>query len=89
MNIDGYQTSGYSSVPQAVFKQWYNKGMNSYLRTSGNVKKILLSGAGTVKLTLPYDCTAQTVTYIDQYGVERPATGRLIDYDAIYTQRTS
>ena len=89
MNIDGYQESGYSGVPQNVFKQWYSSSKNQYIRTSTTIKKILVSGAGTVKLTLPYDPAVQTVYYTDIYGVTREATGRLIDYVAIFNQRRS
>ena len=89
MNIDGYQESGYSSVPQNVFHQWYRSSKNQFIRTSTTIQKILVSGAGTVKLTLPYDPATQTVYYTDIYGVTREAVGRLIDYNTIYSQRTS
>ena len=91
MNIDGYQDTGYSNVPQIVFGEWYNKSLsgNRYIRTSSSIVKILVSGAGTVKLTLPYDPSTQTVYYVDSYGVTREASGRLIDYGKVYTDRTS
>ncbi|MBQ3639134.1 MAG: MBL fold metallo-hydrolase [Clostridia bacterium] len=89
MNIDGYSENHSEGVPQKVFREWYSSSKNKYIRTSSTIQKILVSGAGTVKLTLPYDPATQTVYYTDSYGVTRAATGRLIDYDAIYNQRTS
>ncbi len=89
MNIDGYQENSSRGTPQEVFGVWYYEYFNYYVRTSSNVKKILVSGAGTIKLVLPYNYAEQTVFYTDSYGVTREATGRLIDYNAIYSQRTN
>ena len=59
----------------AVFKQWYNSSLsaNRYIREAQTVKKIIVSGAGTAKLTLPYTPTGE----------------RLPDYEAIYNQSLS
>ena len=60
---------------EAVFKKWYNNSFsaNKYVRESVTVKKIIVSGAGTQKLTLPYTPTGE----------------RVPDYEAIYNQSLS
>ena len=71
MNIVGYS----GSSPTNVFKKWYYGGLtaNQYVRTSSDVKKIIVSGAGTAKLDLP--------TYT-------PTGERLPDIDKIFNERT-
>ncbi len=66
MPIVGYDSSG---NPKAVFKEWYNKGMNSWLKNSSSIKKILVSGAGTTKLSLPYAPSGERIIdYVDFYN---------------------
>ena len=71
MNIIGYNSGTY----EAVFRSWYHNSMtaNTYIRTSDTVKKIIVSGAGTQKLELPYTPTGE----------------RVPDYEAIYNERLS
>ena len=68
LNILGYQ----DGKPSPVFKQWYTGNMmaNAYIRESETVKKIIVMGAGTQKLTLPYTPTGE----------------RIPDYEANYNQ---
>ncbi len=65
MPIVGYNSSG---NPKPVFMEWYQHTMNSYLRESSDIKKIIVSGAGTEKLELPYT----------------PTGDRIVDYNAYY-----
>ncbi len=67
MPIVGYNSSG---EPKAVFEEWYKKGFNSYLKNSDTILKIIISGAGTQKLSLPYV----------------PSGDRIIDYQAYYNE---
>lgn len=71
MNIIGVE----NGEKKPIFKNWYNNGMeaNKYIRTSATVKKIIISGAGTQKLELPYTPTGE----------------RIVDYEAIYNERLS
>lgn len=71
MNIIGNQ----SGKPEEVFKGWYNNSMaaNKFIRESSMVKKIIVAGAGTEKLELPYV----------------PNGERVPDYEAIYKERLS
>ena len=57
-----------------VFKTWFNNSSqaNTYFRESASVKKIIVSGAGTEKLTLPYT----------------PSGAKVPNYEAIYNERT-
>ena len=70
MNIIGRSSSG---GYEAVFNYWYNNSMaaNKYVRESENVKKVIVAGAGTAKLELPYTPTGDKVP----------------DYKAIYNER--
>ena len=70
MNIVGYDSGNVTNV----FKKWYNGSLsaNQYVRRTMTIKKIIVSGAGTVKLDLPYT----------------PTGSRLPDYDAIFKERT-
>lgn len=75
MPVVGYQTSGYSGVPQKVFAKWYRENLaaNKYLREQvgkGKIKKIFCMGDGTVEIRLPYTPTGRVVP----------------DYDSIYGQ---
>ena len=60
MNIIGRNSSGGYEAP---FSSWYNNGMaaNRYVRESETVKKVIVSGAGTTKLELPYTPTGDKV----------------------------
>lgn len=71
MPIVGYTSSGNA---KDVFREWYLGGpsANSYIRNSSDVKKIIVSGAGTTKIELPYT----------------PSGDRLPDYVAIFEERT-
>ena len=70
MNIVGRNSSG---EYEAVFRYWYNNGMaaNKYVRESETVKKVIVAGAGTTKLELPYTPTGDKVP----------------DYNKIYNDR--
>ena len=70
MNIVGYKSGSFSNV----FKTWYNGSLsaNQYVRRATSIKKIIVAGAGTVKLELPYT----------------PTGARLPDYEAIFKERT-
>ena len=72
MNIVGYDGSGNTT---AIFRQWYNNNLdgNKYIRESETIVKIIVSGAGTQKLDLPYTPTGE----------------RLPDYEKIYNERLS
>ncbi len=52
----------------AVFKEWYEGKHNTYIKNSADVKKILVSGAGTAMLDFPYTPTGE----------------RIVDYEAYY-----
>ena len=71
MNIVGYD----SGKTTAIFKQWYNNNLdaNKYIRECETIVKIIVSGAGTQKLDLPYTPTGE----------------RLPDYEKIYNERLS
>ena len=70
MNIVGYDGDKTTNV----FRTWYNGSLsaNQYVRRATSIKKIIVSGAGTVKLELPYT----------------PTGARLPDYEAIFKERT-
>ena len=70
MNIIGRNSSGGYEAP---FRSWYNNGMaaNKYVRESETVKKVIVAGAGTTKLELPYTPTGDKVP----------------DYNKIYNDR--
>lgn len=65
---------GYEGSVKNVFKSWYNNnlGANKYVRTNSAVKKVIVSGAGTEKLELPYT----------------PSGDKVPDYEEIFTERT-
>ena len=71
MPIVGYTSSGNA---KDVFREWYLGGpsANSYIRNNTDVKKIIVSGAGTTKIELPYT----------------PSGDRVPDYVAIFEERT-
>ena len=71
MNIVGIDNG--KTAP--VFKNWYNNAMgaNKYVRESAKIKKIIVAGAGTQKLELPYT----------------PTGDRIVDYESIYNERLS
>ena len=71
MNIVGYE----GSTPSRVFKKWYEGGpsANGYFRNNSDVKKIIVSGAGTAKLELPYTPTGE----------------KLPDYEKIFQERVN
>ena len=71
MNIVGYNSTG----TELVFRYWYNNSMgaNRFIRESETVKKIIVAGAGTQKLLLPYVPTGE----------------RVPDYEKIYNDRLS
>lgn len=57
MNIIGWQETGYKTIPQEVFRPWYNTNSrvtNAWIRNSGTVKKIIVSGEGLAEIKLPY-----------------------------------
>ncbi len=56
---------GYSN--NNVFNTWYNKGFNSYIKNSTSIKKIIISGAGTEKLVLPYTPTGDRIINFNSY----------------------
>ena len=60
MNIIGRSSSGGYEAP---FSSWYNNSMaaNKYVRESETVKKVIVAGAGTTKLELPYTPTGDKV----------------------------
>ena len=70
MNIVGYE----GTTPSQVFKKWYEGGpsANSYFRNNRDIKKIIVSGAGTAKLELPYTPTGE----------------KMPDYKKIFQERT-
>ena len=70
MNIVGYE----GTTPSQVFKKWYEGGpsANSYFRNNRDIKKIIVSGAGTAKLELPYTPTGE----------------KMPDYEKIFQERT-
>lgn len=69
MNIVGYD----GSSPSAVFKKWYEGGpsANAYFRNNPDIQKIIVAGAGTAKLELPYTATGE----------------KLPDYEKIFQDR--
>jgi len=70
MNIVGYE----GSTPSKIFKKWYEGGpsANAYFRNNPDIKKIIVAGAGTAKLDLPYTATGE----------------KLPDYNKIFQDRT-
>ncbi len=73
MNIVGYE----GTTPSQVFKKWYEGGpsANSYFRNNRNIKKIIVSGAGTAKLELPYTPTGEKMPDYKKIFQERTDTG--------------
>ena len=71
MNIVSFQPS-YGRICN-VFAMWFSSGgrlpANRYLYNAEHIKKIFVSGQGTVKLELPYT----------------PTGDRIIDYNKYYT----
>ena len=65
MNIIGRSSSGGFEAP---FRSWYNNSMaaNKYVRESETVKKVIVAGAGTTKLELPYTPTGAKVPDYNQ-----------------------
>ena len=75
MNIIGWQETGYKTIPQNVFKFWFNinsptREANKFIREDDRVKKFIVSGAGEAELVLPYHPTGE----------------RLPDYEKIFEE---
>ncbi len=70
MNVVGYQTSGYSSVPQNVFDYWHKRQIlpNYYICYQASyVKKIIVSGMGDAQISLPYTPTGEKLPDFNAY----------------------
>ncbi|MCQ2414265.1 MAG: MBL fold metallo-hydrolase [Clostridia bacterium] len=68
MNVVGWQgKESYSKTPDNVISTWYRKlSANKYIWDSTSVKKIILSGEGTQKISFPYQLpTSRTRPNLD------------------------
>lgn len=80
MNVVGYQETGYSTVPQNVFKIWHTKTQGAYAMPNyyicyqaTYVKEIVIAGMGDAEINFPYTPTG--------YGTN---ANRLPDFNAYY-----
>ena len=95
MNIVGWQEN-YKTVPQNVFAQWFVTARlpaKDYLAdymARGNIKKVIVAGAGIAELTLPYKPEGEVIldyaAYFEEHKHEVPKGIELKGYR--YTDET-